>query len=175
MANTQSRDYPTVLIIGTDGKEHKLETGWEDDFLESYAKSGNITLSANQTGIHQNTVRKRRELDAQFAIQMKEAQETAIEILEAAAWHRARDGVKRTKGIYFNGRRVGEEIVTEYSDTLLIFLLKANKPDKYRETITHRYDVQAARDEARRLAEKENLPIDEVMAEFDRIMQEGRS
>jgi hypothetical protein len=39
----------------------------------------------------------------------------------------------REKGIYHQGVQVGTETVTEYSDTLLIFLLKAKRPEVYRD------------------------------------------
>ncbi|MBX6773030.1 MAG: hypothetical protein IRY83_14975 [Chloroflexi bacterium] len=52
-----------------------------------------------------------------------------MDALEAEAWRRAVDGVERP--VYQNGQRVGA--VREYSDTLLIFLLKGGRPQKYRE------------------------------------------
>ena len=57
--------------------------------------------------------------------------EAGTEVLEDEALRRARDGTD--KPIYQGGKKVGS--VREYSDTLLIFLLKARNPAKYRERI----------------------------------------
>jgi hypothetical protein len=53
--------------------------------------------------------------------------------LEQEARRRAHDGVR--KPVYQGGKRVG--YIQEYSDTLLIFLLKGLRPEKYRERFEH--------------------------------------
>jgi hypothetical protein len=60
------------------------------------------------------------------------AQDQAAQTLEDEAVRRAYEGVERP--VTVAGKR---ELVREYSDTLLIFLLKGLRPAKYRE----RYDV----------------------------------
>jgi len=65
------------------------------------------------------------------AVQDQEAQ-----ALEDEAVRRAYEGVERP--VYQMGRQVGT--IREYSDALLIFLLKGLRPAKYRE----RYDVVVA-------------------------------
>ena len=53
-------------------------------------------------------------------------------MLEDEAIRRAKDGV-REKPVYQGGKLVGH--VQEYSDTLLIFLLKGARPEKYRDRV----------------------------------------
>lgn len=55
--------------------------------------------------------------------------EAGTDALEDEARRRAFDGVKRP--IYHGGKRVG--YVLEHSDPLLMFLLRARRPEKYRE------------------------------------------
>ena len=55
--------------------------------------------------------------------------ENAADLLEEEARRRAHDGVDEP--VWFQGVQCGT--VRKYSDTLLIFLLKGAKPDKYRE------------------------------------------
>jgi hypothetical protein len=86
---------------------------WEARFLELYKASGNVTLSARGCGINRNSVYYRRDQHPQFAEIMDAAHIEAVEGLEATAWQRAKT----------------------QSDTLLIFLLKALKPEMYRENI----------------------------------------
>jgi hypothetical protein len=78
------------------------------------------------------------EHDADFAASVQQCKVEAIDRLEAEARQRAVEGVRREKGVYYDGVRVATEVETVYSDTLLIFLLKGLAPEKYRE----RYDVR---------------------------------
>jgi hypothetical protein len=88
-----------------------LNTSWHAKFLEILGTTCNVTLAARGAGINRWTAYEHRKLLSDFAAQWDDAKEAAIEILEAEAWQRAR----------------------KQSDTLMIFLLKAHKPDKYRE------------------------------------------
>jgi hypothetical protein len=63
-----------------------------------------------------------------------EAELRAVRTLEDEAVRRAHDGI--TKTIRYKGRIVGYE--KEYSDSLLLALLKAGAPEKYRERSDHR-------------------------------------
>ena len=80
-------------------------------------------------GTHYDWLQK----DPEYRAQFERAQEVAIQALEDEAVRRAYEGVERP--VYQGGEKVG--VIREYSDTLLIFLLKGARPQKYRE----RYDV----------------------------------
>lgn len=76
---------------------------------------------------------------------------------------RARDGIVETfvgkDGTLYENRR--------YSDRLLETLLRANRPDKYREKI----DVLVViRNECRRIAEQSGLDANQLIAEAERIV-----
>jgi hypothetical protein len=88
------------------------KSNWRDRFLELFAVSLNVAQAAQGAGINRKTVYKEREKSPDFAAQMDDAREAAIERLEAVAYERART----------------------QSDVLLIFLLKSHKPERYRET-----------------------------------------
>lgn len=98
-------------------------------FLAALAETGNITRSAEAIGSGRQTVYDWRERDPEFA----EAWDRAVKIagygLEDEARRRAEEGVE--KPVFHKGEVCGT--VREYSDTLLIFLLKAHNPEKYRE------------------------------------------
>lgn len=101
----------------------------KEAFLASYRQNGNITRAATDAGISRVTVFRWQEKDEQFAIRMRQAMEAAIDLLEEEARRRAYQGT--TKPVYQGGKLVGVE--QEYSDTLLIFLLKGARPAKYRD------------------------------------------
>jgi hypothetical protein len=84
-------------------------------FLDQFAIYGNISTAAQRAGCERRTIYKWQEHDDEFASAFREAELQATEALEAEARTRALLG----------------------SDTLLIFLLKARAPEKYRD----RYDV----------------------------------
>jgi hypothetical protein len=71
-----------------------------------------------------------RRQDPAFAQEWEETLQQAMDIvLEPEAIRRAVEGVE--KAVYYQGEPVGT--VREYSDTLLIFLLKGWKSDRYKE------------------------------------------
>ena len=108
-----------------------LKKDWPDRFLEALAESGNVKLSCQAAGVGRRTAYDHRAKDAAFASAWADAMEEAADLLEQEAVRRAVEGVD--KPVYQGGRMVG--IVKEYSDTLLIFLLKGARPNKYRDNV----------------------------------------
>ena len=100
-----------------------------EKFLDGLGKSCNVSKACKLAGIARNSAYLWRDDDKVFAAEWDKAIEQAADLLEEEAIRRAKDGVK--KPVYRGGRLVG--YVTEYSDTLLIFLLKGAKPQKYAE------------------------------------------
>lgn len=145
-------------------------TGWENTFLDAYRNSGIIRYALQAAEITWPLLSRRLKSDPEFAESYEYARKEATAILERAAWKRAVNGVERKRTIFYKGKPVGEETVTEYSDGLLKFLLVANDPEKYREQVDHNYKLSILRAEAARIAEAEGLPIEEVVAEAERIV-----
>lgn len=99
-----------------------------DAFLEALADTGIILRACEITKTPRSNVylwRKDPDFEARFQLAVDEATER----LELEARRRAFEGTD--KPVYQGGQLVG--YVREYSDTLLIFTLKALKPDKYRD------------------------------------------
>lgn len=101
-------------------------------FLNKFCDLANITKSATATRIGRRTVYDWLENDKDFKVKFKKARKVAIGVLEDEAHRRAVEGID--KAIFYKGKKVKAK-VKEYSDTLLIVLLKANAPKKYRERI----------------------------------------
>jgi hypothetical protein len=99
-------------------------------WMAAYAVTANIREACAAIGICERTAYYwRASPDPAFAEAMKVAEALACDRLEAEARRRAYDGVERP--VYQNGRLVGTELV--YENTLLMFLLKGMRPEKYRE------------------------------------------
>jgi len=81
--------------------------------------------------INRHTVYQWLEHDDQFAAAFNEAGVRATEVLEREAWRRAKDGI--AEPVYQHGKEVGT--IQRYSDQLLMFLLRARAPERYRDRV----------------------------------------
>jgi hypothetical protein len=118
---------------------------WQRSFVAALARTGNMSAAAVAAKVDTSTVRDHQRSDGRFADAVRHAKLQAAAILEAEARRRAVDGLVRYKF------HAGEAIIDpktkkpycelEYSDALLIFLLKAANPRKYRERhqVEHRH------------------------------------
>ena len=102
-------------------------------FLAAFRENGNVRRSAEIAGVDRVTVYNWLEHDASFPPAFNLAKKDAVEALESEARRRAVEGVRKEKPVYYLGQKVDTVVETDYSDTLLIFLLKGADPDKYRE------------------------------------------
>lgn len=118
----------------TPEKGKRTPRDWEAKFLETLAKTGNVSESARRARIDRTIPYDLRKdpAAADFKAAWDSAMETAGDLLEKEAWRRAVSGVRKPTG-WYQGRPGG--YVREYSDTLLIFLLKAHRPEKFRERL----------------------------------------
>jgi hypothetical protein len=107
-----------------------------DDYFEAVAQTGNLTEAAKIVKIDSSTFRRLRQRDKEFAKRLEEARTAGVESLEDEARRRAHDGWEEP--VYQKGEHVG--VIRKYSDTLLIFLLKGAKPEKYRDNVTSKVD-----------------------------------
>ena len=78
-------------------------------------------------GVERPILHKGRQVYARF----RQAEMQAARTLEDEAVRRAHEGLR--KPVWYKGKIVGYE--TEYSDTLLLAVLKANNPDKFRDRL----------------------------------------
>lgn len=113
----------------------KLETRskrkQQQDFLDIYEELGNITSSCKKSKVPRRTIYNWIEGDAEFRKKFDESTKIVLGILEDEAFRRAVEGTN--KPVFYQGKRSG--YVKEYSDTLLIVLLKARAPEKYKERV----------------------------------------
>ena len=116
---------------------------WAVRFLEVFTATGNVRLAASAAGVSRDAPYKRARRSPRFAERWTTAREEAIDTLEAEARRRALTG----------------------SDALLIFLLRAHRPERYRETV--RIDLRA---EATRIADALGVDVEAAWAEAERIL-----
>ena len=86
-------------------------------FLSAYSMTGNISSAARAASINRTVHYQLMKAEPSYVEAFNHARETAIDSLAATARERAENG----------------------SDTLLIFLLKALRPETYRERFEHHH------------------------------------
>ena len=122
-----------------------LDDGRRSRFLEVFASGTTVTTAAAAAGIDRSTANRARKTDPDFNAAWTEAEEAGTDILEEVAIKRA----------------------TEFSDTLLLALLRARRPVKFmeRQRLEHvRVDLSSAQEELELMAKK-ILADDEDKAE----------
>jgi hypothetical protein len=105
-------------------------------FLEILAEGHTAAHAARRCRVSRSAAYKHREADEEFARAWKEAEQAGTEVMEEEARRRAVDGT--LKPVYQQGVKVGT--IREYSDTLMIFLLKGRKPETYRDNATLKHE-----------------------------------
>jgi len=118
-------------------------------YLEHLPKQFTVTAALLKAGASREQLARWREQDAEFLIREQGARDALADLLEAEAIRRAFKGVRVP--VYQGGLLAGH--VTQYSDQLLTLLLKALRPEKFKD----RQDVTVSQ------------PIVKVLAGFDPV------
>ncbi len=106
-------------------KREKLQAA----FLTAFRESCTVAQAAKTAKVGRRTHYDWLKADPSYREQFEDLEEAVTETLEREAMRRASEGT--LKPVFYQGKTCGE--IREYSDTLLIFLLKARRPETYRE------------------------------------------
>jgi hypothetical protein len=98
-------------------------------FLSQLEEVASISRACKKSKVPRRTVYDWITDDAEFLPRYEASKKIAIEALEDEAIRRAHEGV--LKPVFQGGIKVGT--IREFSDTLLIFMLKGKAPETYRE------------------------------------------
>jgi hypothetical protein len=120
---------------------------WIGRFLEAFRNRGNVRAACEAAGVSRSTPYLRAKRDPRFAADWAAAKEDAVDLLESWLWDAGSKGDTRAT----------------------IVLLKALRPEVYRDRIEVRFDPRQA---AERIATKLGVSADEVLAAAERLAQE---
>ena len=138
--------------------------GWKKVFLNALADTGMVGKAAETASVNRRTAYMHRSKDEKFKRAWKRALRLGESLLKDEAVRRAVHGT--LKPVYHQGQACGA--IREYSDTLLIFLMKAANPRKYRERFT--VDVNARSSVEKKIKElgitKEQIDADPGLAQI---------
>lgn len=100
---------------------------------ELLMNGGHVEKACKAAGVSRTAMGRYRDDDPDFATAWEAVQETNIERLESEADRRAM-GYEIHEPLTYQGRLTGDvKVVQQYSDNLLMFRLKALRPEKYRD------------------------------------------
>jgi hypothetical protein len=106
-------------------------------FLATLREIPNVTAAARAADMARSGAYALRERDAEFKQAWDDAVEEGVDMLEREAQRRAFEGTK--KPVIYQGAITDSYL--EFSDTLAIFLLKAHRPEKYRDRAEVKIDA----------------------------------
>lgn len=135
-------------------------------FLTVFPDEGTVTHAAGRVGIDRATHYRWLHDDVDYARAFADAEIQANDNMEREARRRAIEGTEEP--VYQGGKLIGH--IRKYSDTLLIFMMKAAMPGKYRERVDVTLDIRQA---VERLT-ADPAEREAAMAEVDRILAESR-
>lgn len=118
--------------VGTIGTPEKEEP-WMFAFITALCDGFSVSRAAKLAGVPRRTAYNYRESNADFRAVWDDAVDCGTDLLEDEAKLRATEGTVETEE--FNDSGVLVKRVVKKSDTLLIFLLKARRPEKFRERV----------------------------------------
>lgn len=109
----------------------KLTDEKREEFLEVLATTANVTRAAEKIGMARRYMYEVKAGDTEFENAWDAAVVLGTHALEDEATRRASEGWDEP--VFYQGVQTG--LIRKFSDTLLIFLLKARDPKKYRERV----------------------------------------
>ena len=116
-------------------KVAKKAKSWRVRFIEVLCKSANVSQACRAAKITRSYVYRLRTDEEAFKQEWDTAIEEAADALESEARRRAVTGWREP--VFYKGEKVGD--IRKYSDALLMTLLRAARPDKYRENYRHEH------------------------------------
>lgn len=119
--------------IGHLKKDKRTKPQQKKAFLDKFKDVASVSKAAKLAKVARSNIYLWLDADQSFKDDFKEACKVAVAALEDEAIRRAHEGT--LKPIFQGGKKVGA--VREYSDTLLIFLLKGLAPEKYKDRSVH--------------------------------------
>jgi hypothetical protein len=107
----------------------------EKTFFDVLRQTCNVTEAARAAGVGRRTAYEWREADAAFASAWDEAEQEAADALEREAWRRGVEGTD--KPVTYQGEITAT--YKEYSDRMLEMLLKAHRPEKFKDRVANEH------------------------------------
>jgi hypothetical protein len=123
---------------------------WDKVFLENIRETGSVRAAAEAAGVDRTAPYIKAKRDPAFAAAWAAAKEDAVDLLDEEGRRRGLNG----------------------SDQLLMFFLRAHRPEIYGTNVQIRIDEHRLAEE---IAKRFGLPVEAVLDEADKLLQKARS
>ena len=161
-----------LVADNLDARRERTRPGrWDRaGFLLCFEYAGTVTAACEMLHVSRTTVYEEKQRNEDFAVAWADVEERSTERMELEAYRRAVLGT--TKPMLSAGKIV--TTVQEFSDSLLMFMLKARRPERYRENVTVKHSG-GLRVDAPEVPETEErlLTVAALMAEIGVLPVEG--
>ena len=124
----------------------------DERFFTALRSGASVSIAAGAAGYCRRSCYRWRDADKEFAAAWDDAEADGTDRLEDEAFRRAHDVIE--KPVFYRGAACGN--VQEYSDALLMFLLRSRRPAKYKDRTTHEHTG------------KDGAPIEVTVSDRDR-------
>jgi hypothetical protein len=121
--------------IGLLKKDTRSNEEKQADFLKWFEEYASVTRASKKSKVPRSTIYEWLKNIPEFKTNYEASCKIAIDVLQDEAIRRAHEGTVRP--VYQGGEKVGS--IREYSDTLLIFLLKGLLPETYKDRAQHEH------------------------------------
>ncbi len=111
----------------------RTEADAQAAYLGALAATASLSRAAAAAGIAPEAAEAWRRADPGFAVRHEAAIAVGTDALEDEAVRRAHEGT--VKPVFYRGEKLGQ--LREYSDGLLLALLKARRPEKFKDHRVH--------------------------------------
>jgi hypothetical protein len=125
-------------------RRERLKPDWAPKFFKKLSQGRSVKDACAAAKVSRQAIYQRRDSDDEFASALRAAIEDGCDDLETEARRRAVDGLVRKK--FHQGVPVidpatrRQYVEREYSDTLLLALLRAHWPERYgTQTVEHKH------------------------------------
>lgn len=137
-------------------RKAKERKNWRPGFLAAFEAHGMVAKACEVAKVSRANVYEERQRNEKFAEAWDEIEERTTQEMEREAFRRAVEGFD--KPVYQGKELVGH--IRQYSDTLLIFMLKARRPEVYREHLSVSHDGRI------QIEDKLDAEIERLLAEM---------
>jgi hypothetical protein len=100
---------------------------WKPAFLAELRRGATVSEACQASGIGRTTAYEARGRDPEFAARWDEAEEDAVDRVEAILLDRIVHGTERE--VFYQGKQCG--VIHEFSDGLLLAFLRARRPERW--------------------------------------------
>jgi hypothetical protein len=151
-------------MSGSGFKTRKLQLDKQEAFLDAYKRTIMVGRACEEAKINRGLLYVWKDTCPDFLEKFNKCRDSIADTIEDEAKRRAVEGYE--KPVYQSGQLVGH--IQEYSDQLMNTILKAHKPDDYKDRIKTESTIEITS-----TTNIDELPLDQLMKLLEDIKKKN--